>query len=262
MGNLNFYGPGMTIDSTKPVQVITQFITDDGTDTGTLSAVKRFYVQNGVTYAQPNSQIAGITGNTIDTAFCTAAISIFDETTSFTDKGGMAGVSAALEAGVVLVMSLWDDYAVNMLWLDSTYPTNETASTPGAARGTCSTSSGVPATVESQNADAYVIYSDIRVGPINSTFSTTGINTGGGGSSSSSSTTKTSSKTTASSSKTTASSSKTTTTSAKTTTTATGGGGGTIAEWQQCGGIGWGGSGTCASPYVCTVLNPYYSQVR
>lgn len=253
MGNLDFWGPGMTIDSTKPVQVITQFITDDGTDTGTLSEVKRFYVQDGVTYAQPNSQIAGITGNTIDTAYCTAELSIFDETTSFTDKGGMAGVSAALEAGVVLVMSLWDDYAVDMLWLDSIYPTNETASTPGAARGTCSTSSGVPATVESQNADSYVIYSDIRVGPINSTFSTTGISTGGGGGSSSSS---------ATSSKTTASSSQTTTTSAKTTTTATGGGGGSIAEWQQCGGIGWGGSGTCASPYVCTVLNAYYSQVR
>ena len=44
-------------------------------------------------------------------------------------------------------------------------------STPGISRGTCSTSSGVPATVEAGSPNAYVIYSNIKVGPINSTFS-------------------------------------------------------------------------------------------
>ncbi|KAB5592315.1 Endo-1,4-beta-xylanase [Ceratobasidium theobromae] len=33
-----------------------------------------------------------------------------------------------------------------------------------------------------------------------------------------------------------------------------------IAQYGQCGGIGWTGSGTCDSPYVCTVLNSYYYQ--
>ena len=28
----------------------------------------------------------------------------------------------SLDRGHVLVMSLWDDYSVNMLWLDSDYP--------------------------------------------------------------------------------------------------------------------------------------------
>ena len=34
----------------------------------------------------------------------------------------------------VLVMSIWDDHDVNMLWLDSIYPVNGTK--PGDARGT------------------------------------------------------------------------------------------------------------------------------
>lgn len=78
-------------------------------------------------------------------------------------------MTSAMQEGMVLVMSLWDDYNSNMLWLDSTYPT--TGSGLGYARGTCATTSGVPATVESQNAGAYVIYSNIKVGAINSTFS-------------------------------------------------------------------------------------------
>lgn len=74
----------------------------------------------------------------------------------------------ALSAGMVLVMSLWDDYYADMLWLDSTYPVGSTAE--GAARGTCATTSGVPASVEASAASANVIFSNIKFGPINSTF--------------------------------------------------------------------------------------------
>lgn len=56
-----------------------------------------------------------------------------------------------------------------MLWLDSTYPVDSTDE--GAARGTCATSSGVPSDIESNNATASVIYSNIKFGEINSTFS-------------------------------------------------------------------------------------------
>lgn len=61
----------------------------------------------------------------------------------------------------------------NMLWLDSTYPTDKDASTPGAGRGSCATSSGVPADVESKQASDQVTYGNIRWGPINSTFTAT-----------------------------------------------------------------------------------------
>ncbi|EIW77477.1 hypothetical protein CONPUDRAFT_139222 [Coniophora puteana RWD-64-598 SS2] len=37
-------------------------------------------------------------------------------------------------------------------------------------------------------------------------------------------------------------------------------GGGSIPQFGQCGGTGWTGSGSCASPYTCQVQNTYYSQ--
>lgn len=52
-----------------------------------------------------------------------------------------------------------------MLWLDSTYPAGS-----DDVRGTCASSSGAPADVESNNATASVIYSNIKFGAINSTF--------------------------------------------------------------------------------------------
>jgi len=50
MGDKTFYGPGANykIDTTKPLTVITQFITSDGTDNGDLIEMRRVYVQNGV----------------------------------------------------------------------------------------------------------------------------------------------------------------------------------------------------------------------
>jgi cellulose 1,4-beta-cellobiosidase len=67
-------------------------------------------------------------------------------------------------------MSLWDDHYANMLWLDSNYPTDQDPEKPGIARGECATSSGVPAEVESTNPNAQVVFSNIKFGPIGSTF--------------------------------------------------------------------------------------------
>lgn len=60
--------------------------------------------------------------------------------TPFDRDGGLSGMGSALAQGMVLVLSLWDDDYASMLWIDSEYPTNETASTLGVARGSCSTS--------------------------------------------------------------------------------------------------------------------------
>lgn len=79
-------------------------------------------------------------------------------------------MAASLARGHVLVMSLWDDHAVNMLWLDSTYPTDADPQKPGVARGTCPTTSGKPEDVEASSPDATVVYSNIKFGPIGSTF--------------------------------------------------------------------------------------------
>jgi cellulose 1,4-beta-cellobiosidase len=71
---------------------------------------------------------------------------------------------------MVLVLSLWDDHQVAMLWLDSTYPTNKDKSTPGVDHGPCPTSSGKPDDVESQSADATVVYGNIKFGVLDSTY--------------------------------------------------------------------------------------------
>merc|ERR1712176_1291780 len=64
-------------------------------------------------------------------------------------------------------MSIWDDGAANMLWLDSVYPVGATG--PGAERGPCATDSGVPADVEEKFADSYVSFMNIKFGEIGST---------------------------------------------------------------------------------------------
>ncbi|KAL9110354.1 MAG: hypothetical protein Q9227_005085 [Pyrenula ochraceoflavens] len=55
-----------------------------------------------------------------------------------------------------------------------------------------------------------------------------------------------------------ATSTKATSTAPATTTAASGSG--VAQHWGQCGGIGWTGPTTCASPYKCTASNAYYSQ--
>ncbi|CCO37490.1 hypothetical protein BN14_11646 [Rhizoctonia solani AG-1 IB] len=134
----------------------------------------------------------------------------------------------SFQAGVVLVMSIWDDHAAHMLWLDSNYPLDRDASKPGVARGTCATSSGDPKDVEAQSPNASVTFSNIRFGDIGSTYSSTsqpGTTTAG-------------------------------TTAVPTPTSPSG----TVPQFGQCGGQGYSGPTTCAAPYTCKVTNQWYSQ--
>jgi cellulose 1,4-beta-cellobiosidase len=171
MGNTTFYGPGMTIDTTKPLTVITQFVTSDGTANGDLIEIRRKYAQGGKVYDQPTSNVAGISGNAINDKFCAAQKTVFGDTNYFATQGGLKGMGAAFKKGMVLVMSLWDDYDVNMHWLNSPYPETADPSKPGVARGTCSITSGKPADVESQTPGATVVYSNVRTGPFGTTYS-------------------------------------------------------------------------------------------
>jgi len=229
-GNETFYGPGKTIDTTKKFTVVTQFITSDGTSTGTLSAIKRIYVQNGVVIQNSNTDMAGVTTtNEITDTFCAQQKAATNNTNEFKTLGGLAKMGKNLATGMVLVMSLWDDYAVDMLWLDSDYPTTSPATAPGIARGTCATTSGVPKTVEAASPNAYVSYGNIKFGPIGSTFSAGTTSTTPPG-------------------------------TAPPPPPPVGTSPGTVSQYGQCGGIGFSGATACVSPFACTVLNPYYSQ--
>ncbi|TFY80677.1 hypothetical protein EWM64_g3334 [Hericium alpestre] len=153
MGDTSFYGDGLTVDTSKPFTVVTQFLTSDNTTTGTLSEIRRIYVQDGVVIQNSNSNIAGVdTANSITEDFCTQQKTAFGDTNDFENHGGLPTIGESFGRGVVLVLSVWDDYAANMLWLDSDYPTDVPATNPGVARGTCATTSGVPADVESTEA--------------------------------------------------------------------------------------------------------------
>ncbi|KAK7976470.1 Serine/threonine protein kinase [Apiospora arundinis] len=165
-GVKDFYGPGMTVDTTKKFTVVTQFI-GSGSN---LEAIRRFYVQGGKTIPNSESTIEGNGGNQIDEKFCSSQKTAFGDTDDFKSKGGLQQMAKALAGNMVLVMSLWDDHYANMLWLDSSYPLDKDPSTPGVGRGTCDTSSGVPADVEGKQGSSQVIYSNIKFGPINSTF--------------------------------------------------------------------------------------------
>lgn len=171
MGVKNFYGSGMTVDTTRPFTVVTQFITNNNSTSGTLSEIRRLYVQNGRVIQNSQTNIPGMSDfDSVTTAFCDAQKQAFGDTPSFQQHGGLANMSKAMAKGMVLVMSLWDDHFADMLWLDSDYPIGADASQPGVARGTCDQQSGVPATVEGQSPNAQVTFSNIRFGDIGSTF--------------------------------------------------------------------------------------------
>jgi len=175
LGETDFYGPGsdFTLDSSVPLTVVTQFITDTGTDDGELIEIRRLYVQNGEVVSQPEVTVNSTSYDSITDDFCKDEKAAFlDSNDDFTKFGGLSSMGAAMGRGMVLVMSLWDDHFAHMLWLDSDYPTEGNASSPGVARGTCDTDSGNPEDVESDSADASVKYSAIKIGSIGSTFST------------------------------------------------------------------------------------------
>ncbi|CAK4477771.1 unnamed protein product [Aphanomyces euteiches] len=163
----NFYGPGssFSVDSTKPVTAVTQFITDDNTANGNLVQVKRFYVQNGVAIDNAPISWSGIDPlNYLTDPVCDQAKTLFGDKNDHKPRAG-----SRRWRGLVLTMSLWTDNVAHVLWLDSTYPTNVSATTPGVGRGTCDMTTGVPKEVQAQYPDATVKYSNIRVGDLGTT---------------------------------------------------------------------------------------------
>jgi cellulose 1,4-beta-cellobiosidase len=165
-GNQTFYGPGseFTVDTSRKLTVVTQFIGEGGS----LTEIKRFYVQDGVVIANSESQIEGVAGNSITQEYCDAQKEAFGDEGSFNQQGGLASMGEAVAAPMVLVMSLWNDHNSNMLWLDSTFPVD--GSGPGTERGSCATDSGDPDEVVANAPGSTVKFSNIKFGPIGSTF--------------------------------------------------------------------------------------------
>ncbi|CAK0795962.1 unnamed protein product [Prorocentrum cordatum] len=172
MGHQQFFGPGddFTVDTTQPMTVVTQFVTDDGTDDGDLVEIRRLYVQGGKVIKNSNAGILGSDGgDSITDAYCSAQKDKFGDPDDFRKKGALKQTGEALRRGMTLVLSLWDDYQCQMLWLDSDAGEGG-HSTPGVARGPCDKTTGVPADVRAKYPDASVTYSNIMYGEIGSTY--------------------------------------------------------------------------------------------
>lgn len=101
----NFYGKGKTVDTTKPITVITQFIGNP------LNEVKRFYKQNNNIIEHPGGSLTSHSINKWKT--------LQQEPNTFEQNGGFSSLTNALKQGMAVIVSLWDDQATNMKWLDS-----------------------------------------------------------------------------------------------------------------------------------------------
>jgi len=170
-GNHDFYGAGahFAVNSEKPFTVVTQFITDDGTDDGDLVEVRQFYVQNGKAIGHGKQTNKGVLGSSITKEYCDSTKSVYGDRNDFGKKGGLKAVGEALDRGVVLAFSFWDDPFTHMRWLDSSYGSGPDAAAKGLLRGSCPTTSGKPEDIRKRFPKANVGYSNLKVGEIGST---------------------------------------------------------------------------------------------
>lgn len=174
MGNAMFYGrgDGYVVNTLKPMTVVTQFLTDDGTDDGDLVEIRRFYVQDGKIIHSPTSTILGSNDSeSITDGFCAAKKDLFGDINDYKNKGGNKGMGESLDRGHVLAISLWDDVEVNMLWLDSAYPLDKPVTDPGVKRGECvGGESSTPTYLRENYPGGYATFQNAAIGEIGSTL--------------------------------------------------------------------------------------------
>jgi len=172
MGNKKFFGRGADyeVNTLKPITVVTQFLTTDGTDDGDLSEMRRFYVQEGKIIESPTSTILGPDNtDSITDQFCSAKKTLFGDVNDYANKGGSAAMGESLDRGHVMAISLWDDVEVNMLWLDSAFPLDKPENAPGVRRGDCpGGEESTPTYVRQNYPDGWVSFQNAFVGPLGS----------------------------------------------------------------------------------------------
>lgn len=138
----SYYGPGLTVDTSKVFTITTQFNTDNGSPSGNLVSITRKYIQNGVSI--PSAQSGG---------------DIISSCSSASAYGGLTTMGKALASGMVLTFSIWNDNGGYMNWLDS------------GSSGPCSSTAGNPTTIVANDPNTHITFSNIRWGDIGSTTS-------------------------------------------------------------------------------------------
>lgn len=153
----DYYAPGGDVDTSKPFTVVTQFISDDGTATGTLSEIRRLYVQDGkVLENHP------ISTDATEPGFLTEEFCTDHNAEHFLRLGGMKVMGESLQRGMVLIFSIWNSDGDFMSWLDS------------GESGPCLEGEGDPKKILMARPDVSVTFSNVRWGDIGSTFDSAG----------------------------------------------------------------------------------------
>ncbi|KAH9820042.1 family 7 glycoside hydrolase [Melampsora americana] len=187
LGSPNFFGPGKTIDSNLPFKIVTQFLTDS---MGDLAEIRRLYVQNGTIFQNTRAGIRQMKHHdSITNKFCSTSQKVFggEGQSEFRAKGGLKKLGESLERGMVLVMSLWDDKTESdMLWLDGHFPRNASSRLPGVLRGPCTPEESDTKMIESKFPDAFIQFSNVRIGELDTTYTQASTSTSSSSSSSSS----------------------------------------------------------------------------
>ena len=101
---------------------------------------------------------------------CQTQSNVLGDSKYFLSVGGMKAMGESLERGMVLVVSLWDDYSTHMKWLDGVFPPNADPTKPGNMKGPCSKESGDPTDLRQKYPNSYVQVTNIKSGPIGSTL--------------------------------------------------------------------------------------------
>src|SRR5699024_778113 len=89
MGDHSFFGPGKTVDTHKVITVVTQFITSNGSPSGQLTEIRRFYVQNGRVIPNSRSTYSAVPGNSLSEHYCSEKKAFFKEGDTFIRHGGL-----------------------------------------------------------------------------------------------------------------------------------------------------------------------------
>lgn len=162
-GAPSFYGDSMTVDSSQTMTVVTQFIGDE--NTGVLAEIRKLFVVNGVVINQTETTVNGNVHDSITTSYCTDENEAFGNNgdSTFSELGGLARMGDAMQRGMVMVFSVWNDPSSHMLWLDGT-----TGSGAGDVRGPCGTTDSSETSSIAEKAS--VTFSNVKWGDIGSTY--------------------------------------------------------------------------------------------
>ena len=99
-GDREYFGVGsnFAVDSSKKMTVVTQFITDDGTDTGELVEMRRIYVQDGKVIENSVTNQPGMEDwDSINDAMCAEQKVVFQDVDDHGRKGGLKAMGDSMD---------------------------------------------------------------------------------------------------------------------------------------------------------------------